>query len=380
MSGDQAEQTIVPNIPVDNDNESHKLVTPLDVQNTDVGNFIHLLIKDKYTPKYSVAGLKKGVVIKVIEQKELFEYSPKVEYDTFFRKEKDSKRYKVYVYGEAGKLDVQPETWIDNAAINLLNDYSLSDNYSGDVSVNTIVWVDVLSKTIERSAEKTVEEKKADSGSNTTPPPPSAKDAAAGPPTSNTPVTIDKIPQDITEDECWALEKIQGKYQGKYQGKIKLKAIVSYSGQKMRVDAADMFNKMCKDAAKDNVKIMATSGHRSQQTQISLYNDRWEKKYPAPVEGNRKTQNGKTIGVAAYPGTSNHQSGIAVDIDVGEHKNETNRYAGSMGQNKVFLWLKQNASKYNFNNKEGASVNEPWHWVYGGREPNSDADKDASKD
>lgn len=373
-----AETKFIPDIPIEYEPDVDKLIPPLDIQNTTLDNFLHLLIKDKYTAKYSLEGLKLGCIVRVENDPTKFEYNPNVELETSFRPEVYGTRYKVFVYGEAGKIDLLPQSPDDKAVIDSLSDYYLSKNFTGTPSEQMIVYVDLKKRSIEYSLESTDEN--GDTGEPASAP--NSKTAAAGPPQNSGPITIDKIPNDIIEDESWNY--------GKYNGKIKLKAVVSYSGQRLLDVAADKFNEMCKAAAKEGIKIVATSGHRKQSLQIQLYNDRFVNKYPQPRSSpdvpkdrrvkNPLTVNGKNIGVAAYPGWSNHQNGKAVDIDVGEHKAEADRYAGAMGKNPVFIWLTKNAAKYGFDNKEGKSCNEPWHWVYGSVNPSSDGQKEGPQE
>lgn len=61
---------------------------------------------------------------------------------------------------------------------------------------------------------------------------------------------------------------------------------------------------------------------------------------------------------AAVPGTSNHGRGIAIDI----------KNAGDFGGS-FHTWLSATGPALGWTNDEGRSVNEPWHWVYGGSNP-----------
>lgn len=81
--------------------------------------------------------------------------------------------------------------------------------------------------------------------------------------------------------------------------------------------------------------------------------------YNTVRNGGIKTYNGKTyykrpnVAVAATPGQSNHGWGIAVDF-----RNNPGAWA----------WLKKYGSKFGWTNTEGARINEPWHWVYDGKD------------
>lgn len=114
------------------------------------------------------------------------------------------------------------------------------------------------------------------------------------------------------------------------------------------------FIMMANAAAKDGITLQIRSGFRTMDEQTRLYNER---KNPAVA---------KEKGVAAFPGTSNHQSGIAIDIDVKLTKQEY--LAGR--RSAEFLWLAGDgkkpgyASEFGFDHKEGHAVGEPWHWTH----------------
>lgn len=98
-------------------------------------------------------------------------------------------------------------------------------------------------------------------------------------------------------------------------------------------------------AARDNIDLKVTSAYRSEASQVSLWNRRSE------------------IGDVARPCSlggngSNHNSGEAVDINVGCSN-------GSSGCNtRTYNWLKNNGYRWNFRN---ALPNDPVHWSPSGR-------------
>jgi hypothetical protein len=113
---------------------------------------------------------------------------------------------------------------------------------------------------------------------------------------------------------------------------------------------------MATAAAQDGITLRITEAFRDMERQKQLYNERLN-----PVVA-------KKDGVAAAPGYSNHQQGIALDIDV---KMSKQMYIDKT-YSAEFLWLKGNgtsaapghAAEYGFSHAEGAHVNEPWHWVH----------------
>ncbi len=118
------------------------------------------------------------------------------------------------------------------------------------------------------------------------------------------------------------------------------------NGQVLRRDAAQAFLQMVARAAQDGVTLVAGSGFRSMSKQMLLYAE-----YLARF---------KTAPTVAYPGTSNHQNGTAVDV------------ADATGWRSIkygtpeFAWLQGNAINFGWSWDEGKKVNEPWHWRYVG--------------
>ncbi len=106
----------------------------------------------------------------------------------------------------------------------------------------------------------------------------------------------------------------------------------------MRADAARAFRAMALAAAAAGVQLKVESAFRTQEEQTRLFG-----LYQAGT-GN----------LAARPGYSNHQSGIAVDIAV-----------QSSFTSLPYLWLKANAPRFGFiNTGSSFSQPEPWHWEY----------------
>jgi LAS superfamily LD-carboxypeptidase LdcB len=105
------------------------------------------------------------------------------------------------------------------------------------------------------------------------------------------------------------------------------------NGQVMRRDAAAAFNAMRAAAAKAGIVLSVSYAYRSMEEQVRLY-----AKYLAGT-GN----------LAAKPGFSNHQSGVAVDINVGGTSTA------------VYAWLAANAARFGF---KRTVASESWHWEY----------------
>jgi peptidoglycan hydrolase-like protein with peptidoglycan-binding domain len=105
------------------------------------------------------------------------------------------------------------------------------------------------------------------------------------------------------------------------------------NGKVLRSDAAAAFNRMHAAAARAGIDLHVNSGFRTMAEQQALY---------------RAYQNG-TGNLAAKPGYSNHQGGIAADINVGSTGSSTYR------------WMAAHAKEYGF---VRTVPSEPWHWEF----------------
>ena len=134
-----------------------------------------------------------------------------------------------------------------------------------------------------------------------------------------------------------------------------LVSLDGYGGGKMERVAAEKFKKMSDAAKKDGINIYNVSGYRSYNTQKDLYN--------GYVKRNGQT---KADTFSARPGTSEHQTGLATDI---------NSVSDSFANTKEYKWLINNSYKYGFilrypKGKEHITgyKYEPWHFRYLGEE------------
>ena len=108
--------------------------------------------------------------------------------------------------------------------------------------------------------------------------------------------------------------------------------LVDVPGGKMDASIGDNVKKMLNDAKKDGVDLQISSSYRSREEQ--------ERLYQAYLNG--------TGNLAAKPGSSNHESGLAIDF-----KNTSGAYD----------WLKKNAGRYGLKNLPS----EPWHYSTNGK-------------
>jgi hypothetical protein len=107
--------------------------------------------------------------------------------------------------------------------------------------------------------------------------------------------------------------------------------------------AADDFLKMKAAAAKDKIDIKLTDSYRPLSVQTNKFD--WDL---FNRTGKKKKINTNGRIAMAYPGTSNHGLGRAIDVD------------GSAAQK----WIRDNGEAYGWSWAEGRSVGEPWHFTY----------------
>lgn len=130
---------------------------------------------------------------------------------------------------------------------------------------------------------------------------------------------------------------------------------------KIRSESAKYLEKMFADAANQGLILEISSAYRSFSFQTSLYNDYLKKM--GQTEADKQS---------ARPGYSEHQTGLAVDIQPVGGKCHLEECFAELPEGK---WLLKNSYKYGFilrYSKEKQSVTgyvyEPWHFRYVGIE------------
>ena len=120
--------------------------------------------------------------------------------------------------------------------------------------------------------------------------------------------------------------------------------------------ACDAFLEMQKAAAADGVTVWMQSGYRSVKYQTSLYN---------------ATAKEKAAAVVNPPGYSEHNCGLAADLNSPEHTGLDEGFEKTA----AFRWLCEHAGDYGFilrypKDAEDKTeiIYEPWHWRYVGVE------------
>ncbi|WP_053240664.1 M15 family metallopeptidase [Clostridium sp. DMHC 10] len=126
----------------------------------------------------------------------------------------------------------------------------------------------------------------------------------------------------------------------------------------MRANAANAAEGLFSAAKTDGITLLGVSCYRPYSYQ--------EEVYTAKVKKDGKTEADKYV---AEPGSSEHQSGLAMDLLSTEYTDLDDGFA----KTKAYEWLKQNCAKYGFiirYPKEKISITkydfEPWHIRYVG--------------
>lgn len=119
--------------------------------------------------------------------------------------------------------------------------------------------------------------------------------------------------------------------------------VAEVEGVPMEVQTARAFLTMSLYAAFEGVILRPSSGFRSMEEQMELWNER------------RDPRVRRAKGGAARPGFSRHQNGLAVDIRTGLSR--LRFLAGE--RTETFLWLEANAPKFGF---ARTIPDEPWHF------------------
>lgn len=129
----------------------------------------------------------------------------------------------------------------------------------------------------------------------------------------------------------------------------------------IRNELTESLSKLFNEATQSGHSLMIASGYRSYSTQVTTYN------YFVAQYGEAEASR-----FSAKPGTSEHQTGLAVDIS---RTDRAHYLEESFGSDPAGLWLKDNAYKYGFivrypQGKEAVTGYryEPWHLRYVGPE------------
>ena len=175
-------------------------------------------------------------------------------------------------------------------------------------------------------------------------------------------VIVSQDKEFATEQNGWNLILVNEDY---YIPKDYAVELTSFdNGEAVDYRIYEALQEMFNDAKDDNVYMFVAEGYRTQEEQQELFDDKVEE-YQERVllEFLARWKAKKWV---AVPGTSEHQLGLAVDINADISKSSSQE---------VYSWLANNAHKYGFIQRYPADKTEitgisyePWHYRYVGEE------------
>lgn len=133
---------------------------------------------------------------------------------------------------------------------------------------------------------------------------------------------------------------------------------------------AEALRQMLKDGRADGMNFKICSAYRTMKKQTDLYEDKVQRLMKEKGISYEKayTEAWKTV---AYPGTSEHQLGLAVDIVAADYQILDDKQA----ETKEAEWLRAHCWEYGFilrypsdKTAETGIIFEPWHYRYVGKE------------
>lgn len=170
-------------------------------------------------------------------------------------------------------------------------------------------------------------------------------------------------PPDIADDSLgWNLMLVNSEYHIPKDYKPPLSELSS--GQKVDSRIYNELQCMFEDAEKDGVYMVVVSGYRTPEKQREIMRN---KIFSYTSEGYSYSEAQRLSKKwVAEEGTSEHQLGLAVDI---------NQDPAKCSADKVYDWLNENAARYGFVKRYPSDKveitkisNEPWHYRYVGQE------------
>lgn len=178
-----------------------------------------------------------------------------------------------------------------------------------------------------------------------------------------------KTPQPITADLPWYLTLVNFEHPLE-EDFVPTELSEIDNGYEADSRIADAAKQMLADAYEENVRIIALSAYRDYEYQMDLFENkvqRLQKENGYSVSKARE----EAATVVAYPGTSEHQLGLALDLVDARHT----ALDESQENTAAYQWLCEHCDEYGFivrypNGKTDITgiIYEPWHFRYVGKE------------
>lgn len=170
-----------------------------------------------------------------------------------------------------------------------------------------------------------------------------------------------------SEKETWSLVLINEDHPLDTEYRPELEAVREGSFVDARI--VEDAKKMLEDAEKEGLNMYIVSAHRDYESQREVFNTtmtQWISQGSTPLEAYEETK--KSV---AVPGTSEHASGLAMDITSGQYGELDEKQA----ETEEAKWLENNCWKYGFilrypldKSEITGIVFEPWHYRYVGKD------------
>lgn len=178
-----------------------------------------------------------------------------------------------------------------------------------------------------------------------------------------------KTPQPITADLPWYLTLVNFEHPLE-EDFVPTELSEIDNGYEADSRIADAAKQMLADAYEENVRIIALSAYRDYEYQMDLFENKVQRLQKEKGYSVSKARE-EAATVVAYPGTSEHQLGLALDLVDARHT----ALDESQENTAAYQWLCEHCDEYGFivrypNGKTDITgiIYEPWHFRYVGKE------------
>lgn len=172
----------------------------------------------------------------------------------------------------------------------------------------------------------------------------------------------------LPEEESWKIILVNSSH-ALPDGYVPEMTAVDNTSFQFDIRAAEDLNAMLRDARAEGLSPMICSSYRTWERQTTLFEKQVEKQQATGLSYEDAYEKAKTV--VAYPGTSEHQTGLTADIVATSHQLLDDSQADTAEQQ----WLMANCWKYGFilryplgKSEETGIIYEPWHYRYVGQE------------
>ena len=150
-------------------------------------------------------------------------------------------------------------------------------------------------------------------------------------------------------------------------------SLADFEGGQVDARILEACQLMFSDAETDGVSLILVDAYRSYDRQSALY----QKKVKSYLEKgySQIDAENEAATITARPNTSEHQTGLALDIVTPSYKIRDKGFSNTQ----AYKWLDENAHDYGFTlrykqNKEPITkvIYEPWHWRFVGAQAAAD--------